>query len=322
MAAGDTTPRSSTPPPASPLKRLSSPFLDTLSTKTGAVISRHARASKFRQMYLLPRYIVDEEDGSKRKLEYGEFHHNSKLYSIYTPIGEMSTFGTGVGMYFTTIAWVGIIMFCCGIIYLPNAIHFDTAAYDPNNRRDRSWKVGGSASCSTEERVCLNPACTVYAGEFHYPSIDLPRFAPQYKSTVINAKVTKTNYLDFSSSVGKLVGWRSQRYKFYDDDTTDSTAPSVKSLGYGIATAKASIVATKDKLTVGKRGCRLQGWLGVTDLVMMSFVSLFLLLLGRRQDAVAEALDLSEQTAQDYAVMIQGTIKSPPNVVNRMMIQC
>jgi hypothetical protein len=38
---------------------------------------------------------------------------------------------------------------------------------------------------------------------------------------------------------------------------------------------------------------------------MMIFISLVLAILGRRQDAEAEALDLAEQTAQDYSIIIE-----------------
>lgn len=53
---------------------------------------RRLKANNYRTMYLLPRF-VQEEDGSKRKLEAGEFDPKSKLYPISTPIKDMSDFG-------------------------------------------------------------------------------------------------------------------------------------------------------------------------------------------------------------------------------------
>jgi hypothetical protein len=53
---------------------------------------RRIRAKTYRELYLLPRYVV-EEDGSKRKLEAGEYDPNSKLYPLCTPIKDLSDFG-------------------------------------------------------------------------------------------------------------------------------------------------------------------------------------------------------------------------------------
>ena len=75
---------------------------------------RKAKANNYRTYYLLPRYVV-EEDGKKRKLEAGEFVENSKLYSIFTPLRDMSDFGIGVGMYFTTTWWLGLLLVICAL---------------------------------------------------------------------------------------------------------------------------------------------------------------------------------------------------------------
>jgi hypothetical protein len=72
---------------------------------------RRLKANNYRTMYLLPRF-VEEEDGSKRKLEAGEFDPKSKLYPLTTPIRDMSDFGVGIGMYFTTTMWFGLMMIC------------------------------------------------------------------------------------------------------------------------------------------------------------------------------------------------------------------
>ncbi len=54
--------------------------------------NRLLRAYRFREMYLLPRF-VSQENGSKRKLEPGEFHPNSQLYPLLTPLKDLSEFG-------------------------------------------------------------------------------------------------------------------------------------------------------------------------------------------------------------------------------------
>ena len=50
--------------------------------------SRRTRANSYREQYLLPRFIK-LEDGTKRKLEDGEFSPNSELYPLTTPIKEL-----------------------------------------------------------------------------------------------------------------------------------------------------------------------------------------------------------------------------------------
>ena len=54
-------------------------------------------AKKYREDYMMPRYVIDidekTEKKQKRKLEPGEIDPNSKLYSIFAPISDLSDFG-------------------------------------------------------------------------------------------------------------------------------------------------------------------------------------------------------------------------------------
>lgn len=93
--------------------------------------------------------------------------------------------------------------------------------------------------------------------------------------------------------------------KYYDDDTATDEAPSIKPYEYAIGRAEPEIVVARDKLTVGKRGCQLRSFFGASDFIMMIFATITLLALGKRQNDDAERLDLAEQTAQDYSVMIE-----------------
>jgi hypothetical protein len=95
--------------------------------------------------------------------------------------------------------------------------------------------------------------------------------------------------------------WRDQSLKLYDDD---HYIPSVHKLGIYIAKADKKVMPSRDKITVGLRDCPLQPWFGVSDFVLMLFTAVAVIALGRHQDREAEKLDLSEQTAQDYSVMI------------------
>lgn len=53
---------------------------------------RFEKVTTYRELYLLPRFVIDEH-GGKRMLEPGEFHPKSELYSLFTPIRELSDFG-------------------------------------------------------------------------------------------------------------------------------------------------------------------------------------------------------------------------------------
>ena len=141
----------------------------------------------------------------------------------------------------------------------------------------------------SEERVCLNPDCTSYAGEHHYPSKTIPRFSKSYQKVY------------FSSDSSKTLSWRDDAQKYYDDDTS----PSIQEFGYSIKSAKAKIVSSRDKLTVGLRTCQLRYWFGLTDFAMMIFISGVLSILSDQQSRQAVEIDLSEQTAQDYSIIIE-----------------
>jgi len=242
---------------------------------------RHKKATNYRELYLLPRFVI--EDGEKRKLEAGEYDAKSQLYPISTPIKEMSDFGIGIGMYFTTTMWFGVMMLICGIFNAPTAAYFSSSQYDKDGAYDASFKSGASASCVTEQRVCLNAGCTRYAGEFHFPSMDEPRYKGGYTP--------------------ETQEWRDKDFEFFDDD---ANSPNVKALfGTEIGTYQKKVVEAQDKMTVGLRKCKLKRWFGVTDFCMMIFVSCTLLYLGYQQNKEAEELDEAEQTAQDYSVIIE-----------------
>ena len=61
-------------------------------------------------------------------------------------------------------------------------------------------------------------------------------------------------------------------------------------MGLKIGKAAASIDTSREKLTVGLRGCELKTWFGICDLVMMAFISVGLLFLERQQHAEEERI--------------------------------
>jgi fructose 1,6-bisphosphatase len=105
-------------------------------------------------------------------------------------------------------------------------------------------------------------------------------------------------YQNDYAAVNAFGEFRSSTKKYYDDDLN---SPSVTSLNENFQMGKFQ----GQMMTVGLRQCKLKRFFGVIDLIMMIFVIGVLLLLGRLQDKEAEALDLAEQTAQDYSVVIE-----------------
>ena len=239
---------------------------------------RKAKANNYRTYYLLPRYVV-EEDGKKRKLEAGEFVENSKLYSIFTPLRDMSDFGIGVGMYFTTTWWLGLLLVICALIQTPTANYFASQQYDAQNEHDRAFSTLGSASCVDEQRVCLDANCTIFAGEFQYAALSVPRYWSGYSCS--------PSFCPFRDDALPYT---------YDDFPRD---------GYSFARVDKEISEdSSDRTYVGKRRCELKRWFGYVDFVIVLLIIGVLLILGWRQNREAEALDLAEQTAQDYSVLI------------------
>jgi hypothetical protein len=63
----------------------------TILTKKELREQRRLKAKRYRQLYLLPRFV--NEEGGKRKLEAGEYDAKSELYPLSTPIDQLSDFG-------------------------------------------------------------------------------------------------------------------------------------------------------------------------------------------------------------------------------------
>ena len=168
--------------------------------------ARKRRVQRYRDIFALPRF-VREEDGSYRRLKPGEYDPNSELFGLCMPMSALSDFGIGVGMYFTTLKWMGILMFFCGIIQLPSAIYFSSPDYErKESSSDHTWRLIGSASCVSEERVCLDILCSRYAGEFHYPDQSIFRFSPTYHIQLKNG-ATRTFGSSTTIRVLRRIAW-------------------------------------------------------------------------------------------------------------------
>lgn len=89
----------------------------------------------------------------------GENKYETKLYHpITTPLSQMGDFGLGVGLYFSTLRAITILMLLAGIMNIPNFIYFGSNEYS-NRQEGVQWFLKGSAVCNVHEWVPC-PECT------------------------------------------------------------------------------------------------------------------------------------------------------------------
>ncbi len=106
-----------------------------------------AIAWEYFEHIVLPRcYVTTEQDGGdggdgngdgkkKKKpvlvrAEPGELEKPTKLYSVLGTTNEdMSDFGIGVGLYFSTIKFLCVISLVAGLINIPNILFFTSSEY-------------------------------------------------------------------------------------------------------------------------------------------------------------------------------------------------
>ena len=85
---------------------------------------------------VLPRYYVDgplhkQKREEKNRAEPGEYERPTKLYPILgTSDEDMSDFGIGVALYFSTIKYLCGLCLLAGLINIPNILYFSSDAYE------------------------------------------------------------------------------------------------------------------------------------------------------------------------------------------------
>eukprot|EP00986_Skeletonema_menzelii_P019759 scaffold29085_cov160-Skeletonema_menzelii.AAC.5 len=84
--------------------------------------------------------------------------NETKLYSAFlTPQSSLSDWGIGMGMYFSTLSSIGVILLLAGILSIPNIIWYSSDRYDPSPNRDVNFSLMRilrfSAICSSREWV-------------------------------------------------------------------------------------------------------------------------------------------------------------------------
>ncbi len=114
----------------------------------------------------LPRRLAGVKDpGEGRKYMRappGDTTRPTKLYPVIdTPILDMSDFGIGVGMYFKTVRYFGVVTFLAGILSVPTLLYYQSPKYSPTmgDHMNSSIVDSLSAICtSTKFQPC--PSCT------------------------------------------------------------------------------------------------------------------------------------------------------------------
>jgi hypothetical protein len=110
----------------------------------------------------LPRCLVDIEDtGKGRKYSRAEIGEKqpTKLYPVYdTPLADMADFGIGVGMYFQTVKYFGVVTFLAGCISIPIMIFYQSESYSFGGKQSLNFVERWSAVCTdTQFQPC--PSC-------------------------------------------------------------------------------------------------------------------------------------------------------------------
>ena len=137
------------------------------------------RAWAYFEHVTLPRYVMEFKEEAPRKnicvrmfrksfckankkldrAEPGENLIPTKLYSpIFTPLSQMGDFGLGVGLYFSTLRAITILMLLAGLINIPNFIYFAGDEYSMG-RPGLDPLLKGSAICTNQVWVPC-PTCT------------------------------------------------------------------------------------------------------------------------------------------------------------------
>lgn len=106
----------------------------------------------------LPRrftYIEDQGEGRKYVLASQGEEDPTKLYPVIdTPIGDMADFGMGVGLYFQTVRFFGIVCFIAGCISIPMMRYYASDTYSPGSDGGEGWEAytnSFSAVCADQK---------------------------------------------------------------------------------------------------------------------------------------------------------------------------
>ena len=132
-------------------------------------------AWNFFEYQCLPRRFTNIQDsGEGRKYVRASLGEKdpTKLYPIIdTPLEDMADFGIGVGMYFKTVRFFGIVTFLAGCISIPTMRYYNSDTYSPGSEGGSGWNefVAGVSGVCGDQKFQPCPTC---------PSSNDPGFIP------------------------------------------------------------------------------------------------------------------------------------------------
>ena len=142
-------------------------FHNDPTTSTFIVPPSLEKAWAYFEHITLPRYVYEERKETSygscvnpkglEIAESGERYFKTKLYHPFsTPLDQLSEFGLGIALYFTTLRSIIILMFIVGLMNIPNILFFSGSTYS-NGQPNVSWSLKGSAVCTDYEFVpCID----------------------------------------------------------------------------------------------------------------------------------------------------------------------
>ena len=121
------------------------------------------KAWEYFEHFVLPRCLVQTNEsktgGKYIRAEIGEHEKETMLYPFFkTPLQDLGDFGIGVGLYFSTLRYLGIICFIAGCINIPVMQYFSSSTYLGTSGERALEEAGlrrGSAICTmTSWEIC------------------------------------------------------------------------------------------------------------------------------------------------------------------------
>jgi len=150
----------------------------------------------------LPRYLPDEVQekgkGKYARAEPGEKGRKTLLYPIWsTPEADMADFGIGVGLYFSTMSALSLILLVAFGINVPNLMYFSSDEYSAETQESLRLSFRGSSICpdSTFEPC---PTCTLE---------DWQKYPATYTRYAVSEMDSSLHFIKVNHcSIGETVG--------------------------------------------------------------------------------------------------------------------
>jgi hypothetical protein len=115
-----------------------------------------SKAWAYYEHITLARYFSDDTGNERKKTraEPGEIERGTELYSpLTTPESDLNAWGIGVGLYFSTLRIVAVILIVAGLINIPSILYYAGSEYSDGQNGLQSFSLLGSAVCTRGEWV-------------------------------------------------------------------------------------------------------------------------------------------------------------------------